>query len=135
MVVYKSQGIIRLVSKKMIDFTIGIRLVFMIATGIAIFKLRKKKGIKKMKEINKNVILVNDRFQLEMKEVESGDTIRSIFHFGVYTEKLDKHIFKGKKELRVREVDFDQLAYNFCSPYGDINDDVHLILEEGRVYE
>ncbi len=84
-----------------------------------------------MKEINKNVILVNDELQLKMKEVESGNTIRSILHFGAYTEKLDKHIFKGKKELTVREVDFNQLARNFCSPYGDINDDVHLILEEG----
>lgn len=26
-----------------------------------------------MKEINKNVILVNDRLQLEMKEAESGN--------------------------------------------------------------
>ncbi len=85
-----------------------------------------------MKKVFKNVILVNDNFQLGMKEAESGDTIRSIFHFGVYTEKLDIHIFKGKKELRVREVDFDQLAYNFCSPYGDINNGVHLILEEGE---
>lgn len=32
----------RLVGAKMIDFTIGIGLVFMIATGIAIFKLRKR---------------------------------------------------------------------------------------------
>lgn len=84
-----------------------------------------------MKEMNKNVILVNDSLQLMMKEVESGNTIRSIIHFGAYTEKLDKHIFKGKKELRVKEVDFDDLAYTFCSPYGDINNDVHLILEEG----
>lgn len=89
-----------------------------------------------MKEISKNVILVNGSVQLEMKEVESGNTIRSILHFGAYTEKLDKHIFKGKKELRVKEVDFDELAYNFCSPYGDINNDVHLILEEwGGEYE
>lgn len=86
-----------------------------------------------MKEINKNVILVNDRLQLEMKEVESGNTIRTLIHFGAYTERLDKHIFKGKKELRVREVNFDELAYNFCSPYGDINNDVHLILEEEEV--
>lgn len=85
-----------------------------------------------MKEINKNVILVNDSFQLEMKEAESGIIIRSMIHFGADTEKLDKHIFKGKKELRVREVDFDQLAYNFCSRYGDVNDDLHLILEEGE---
>ena len=84
-----------------------------------------------MKEISKNVILVNDRLQLMMKEVESGKTIRSIIHFGAYTEKLDKHIFKGKKELRVREVNFDELAYHFCSPYGDDKTYVHLILEEG----
>ena len=84
-----------------------------------------------MKEINRNVILVNNSLQLIMKEAESGNTIRSILHFGAYTEKLDKHIFKGRKELRVREVDFDELAYNFCSPYGDVNDDVHLILEKG----
>ena len=84
-----------------------------------------------MKEIHKNVILVNGSVQLGMKEIKSGNTIRSILHFGAYTEKLDKHIFKGKKELRVREVNFDELAYNFCSPYGDVNNDVHLILEEG----
>ena len=83
-----------------------------------------------MKEIYKNVILVNDSFQLEMKEVESGNTIRSIIHFGADTEKLDKHIFKGKKELMVREVNFDELSYNFCSRYGNVNNDVHLILEE-----
>ena len=84
-----------------------------------------------MKEINKNVILVNGDLQLEMKEAESRNTIISIIHFGAYTEQLDKYIFKGKKELRVREVDFDELAYNFCSPYGDVNVDVHLILEGG----
>lgn len=85
-----------------------------------------------MKEINKNVILVNDNLQLVMKEAESGNTIKSIVHFGAYTDKLDKHIFKGKKELGAREVDFDELAYNFCSPYGNVNDEVHLILNEGE---
>lgn len=84
-----------------------------------------------MKEISKNVILVNGSVQLGMKEIESGNTIRSILHFGAYTEKLDKHIFKGKKELRVREVNFNELAYHFCSPYGDDKTDVHLILEKG----
>jgi len=82
-------------------------------------------------KVYKNVILVNDSLQLEMKEVESGNTIRSIIHFGADIEKLDKHIFKGKKELKVREVNFDDLAYNFCSRYGNVNDDLHLILEEG----
>ena len=84
-----------------------------------------------MKEINKNVILVNDSFQLEMKDGSSGETLRSIIHFGADTQKLDEHLFKGKKELKVKEVDFNQLALNYCSPYGDVNDDVHLILEEG----
>ena len=81
----------------------------------------------------KNVILVNDSLQLVVKEAESGNAIRSIVHFGAYTEKLDKHIFKGKKELRAKEVDFDELTYNFCSPYGNVNNDMHLILEEGGI--
>lgn len=82
-----------------------------------------------MNEIFKNVILVNDSFQLEMKDVENGKTIRSIIHFGADTDKLDKYIFKGEKELRVKEVNFDQLAKNFCSRYGDVNDNIHLILD------
>jgi len=61
---------------------------------------------------------------------ESGETITRILHFGAYTDKLDEHIFKGKKELRVKEVNFEELTYNFCSPYGDENSDVHLILED-----
>ncbi len=82
-----------------------------------------------MKKIFKNVVLINDDSQLIMKD-ESGETIKRILHFGAYTDKLDEYIFKGEKELRVKEVNFEELTYNFCSPYGDENSDVHLILED-----
>lgn len=81
-------------------------------------------------KVLKNVILVNGDLQLEMKEAESNNMIERIVHFGAYTDKLDEHIFKGEKELRVREVNFEELVYNFCSPYGDENSNVHLILED-----
>lgn len=81
-------------------------------------------------KVFKNVILVNGDLQLEMKEAESNNMIERIVHFGAYTDKLDEYIFKGEKELRVKEVNFEELTYNFCSPYGDENSDVHLILED-----
>lgn len=81
-------------------------------------------------KVFKNVILVNGDLQLEMKEAESNNMIERIVHFGAYNDKLDEYIFKGEKELRVKEVNFEELTYNFCSPYGDENSDVHLILED-----
>lgn len=81
-------------------------------------------------KIVKDVILVNGDQQLELLDAKSGETITNILHFGAYTDKLDEYIFKGEKELRVREVDFDELTYNFCSPYGDENNNIHLILED-----
>ena len=82
-----------------------------------------------MKKIFKNVVLINDDSQLIMKD-ESGETITSILHFGAYNDKLDEFVFKGKKTLRVKEIDFNQFTEKFCSPYGDENSDIHLILED-----
>ena len=81
-------------------------------------------------KVFKNVILVNGDQQLELLDSKSGETITRILHFGAYTDKLDEYIFKGEKALRVKEVNFDELTYNFCSPYGDENYDVHLILKD-----
>lgn len=82
-----------------------------------------------MKKIFKNVVLINDDLQLIMKD-ESGETITSIFHCGGCYDTLDEFVFKGEKTLRVKEIDFNQFAEKFCSPYGDENSDVHLILED-----
>lgn len=81
-------------------------------------------------KVFKNVILVNGDQQLELLDAKSGETIKRILHFGAYTDKLDEYIFKGEKELRVKEVNFEELTYNFCSPYGDENNNIHLILED-----
>jgi hypothetical protein len=62
-----------------------------------------------MKKIFKNVVLINDDLQLIMKD-ESGETITSILHFGVYNDKLDEFVFKGKKTLRVKEIDFESVC-------------------------
>jgi hypothetical protein len=81
-------------------------------------------------KVFKNVILVNGDQQLELLDAKSGETITNILHFGAYTDKLDEHIFKGEKALRVKAVNFEELVYNFCSPYGEENNDIHLILED-----
>lgn len=67
--------------------------------------------------IYKNVRLINGPYAL-MLEDDKGVNLRSIIHFGGYTQKLNKNLFKGKKELLYEELDFDELAKKYCSPYG-----------------
>lgn len=68
--------------------------------------------------IYKNVKLKNKPFMLSL-ENEAGEEIRAIIHFGAYKEKLNEKIFKGEKELFFEEIDFDEIAKKYCSPYGD----------------
>lgn len=68
--------------------------------------------------IYKNVIIKNKPFMLYL-ENEKGEEVRSIIHFGAYTKKLDEKLFKGEKKLFFKELDFDELAKKYCSPYGD----------------
>lgn len=65
----------------------------------------------------KKGVLVNGDFQLELKDSD-GKLLRSIIHFGAFKDKREQ-LFKGKETIEIDIEDFDDIAYKYCSHYGN----------------
>lgn len=60
-------------------------------------------------------ILYNNDLQMELKDLK-GNTLRTILHFGAWKETREM-FFKGRECVEIDVKDFDNIAFNYCSPY------------------